>query len=114
MTRRILPYVIVVAFAAVIVSFLVYTQQMARAIRMDATVFSRIYALTFHPTSELSGVPIWWADSLAIADQMRSRSPRRDARTSQAPPATRTKGRRWVSISVSGRWRPCRRERLWT
>jgi signal transduction histidine kinase len=36
----------------VIVSFLVYTQQMARAIRMDATVFSRIYALTFQATSE--------------------------------------------------------------
>ena len=51
MTRRILPYTIAVAFAAVIVSFLVYTQQMARAIRMDATVFSRIYALTFQATS---------------------------------------------------------------
>ena len=51
MTRRILPYAIAVAFAAVIVSFLVYTQQMARAIRMDATVFSRIYALTFQATS---------------------------------------------------------------
>ena len=51
MTRRILPYAISVAFAAVIVSFLVYTQQMARAIRMDATVFSRIYALTFQATS---------------------------------------------------------------
>jgi len=50
-TRRILPYAIAVAFAAVIVSFLVYTQQMARAIRMDATVFSRIYALTFQATS---------------------------------------------------------------
>lgn len=51
MTRRLLPYAIAVAFAAVIVSFLVYTQQMARAIRMDATVFSRIYALTFQATS---------------------------------------------------------------
>lgn len=51
MTRRLLPYAIAVAFAAVIVSFLVYTQQMASAIRMDATVFSRIYALTFQATS---------------------------------------------------------------
>jgi len=50
-TRRLLPYAIAVAFAAVIVSFLVYTQQMASAIRMDATVFSRIYALTFQATS---------------------------------------------------------------
>ncbi len=50
MTRRFFPYAIAVAFAAVIVSFLVYTQQMANALRMDAAVFSRIYALTFQAT----------------------------------------------------------------
>lgn len=50
MTRRLFPYAIAVAFAAVIVSFLVYTQQMANALRMDAAVFSRIYALTFQAT----------------------------------------------------------------
>jgi hypothetical protein len=49
-TRRFFPYAIAVAFAAVIVSFLVYTQQMANALRMDAAVFSRIYALTFQAT----------------------------------------------------------------
>jgi signal transduction histidine kinase len=42
---------IALAFAAVLVSFLVYTQQMANALRMDAAVFSRIYALTFQATS---------------------------------------------------------------
>ena len=50
MTRRVFPYAIAVAFAAVIVSFLVYTQQMANALRMDAAVFGRIYALTFQAT----------------------------------------------------------------
>ena len=50
MTRRFFPYGIAAAFAAVIVSFLVYTQQMANALRTDAAVFSRIYALTFQAT----------------------------------------------------------------
>jgi len=49
-TRRIFPYAIALAFAAVIVSFLIYTQQMANALRMDAAVFGRIYALTFQAT----------------------------------------------------------------
>ena len=50
MTRRFFPYAIAGAFAAVIVSFLVYTQQMANALRKDAAVFGRIYALTFQAT----------------------------------------------------------------
>ena len=49
--RRFFPFAIALAFAAVLVSFLVYTQQMANALRMDAAVFSRIYALTFQATS---------------------------------------------------------------
>ena len=51
MIRRLFPFAIAVTFAAVLVSFLVYTQQMANALRMDAAVFSRIYALTFQATS---------------------------------------------------------------
>lgn len=48
MTRRKLVAVGVAAvFAAVLISFLIYTQQMAAVIRRDAAVFSRLYALTF-------------------------------------------------------------------
>lgn len=48
MTRRKLVAVgVAVVFAAVLISFLIYTQQMAAVIRRDAAVFSRLYALTF-------------------------------------------------------------------
>lgn len=48
MTRRKWVAVgVAVVFAAVLVSFLVYTQQMAAVLRRDAAVFGRFYALTF-------------------------------------------------------------------
>ncbi len=38
---------VAVVFAAVLISFLAYTQQMAGVLRRDAVVFGRLYALTF-------------------------------------------------------------------
>lgn len=38
---------VAVVFAGVLISFLVYTQQMAAVLRRDAVVFGRLYALTF-------------------------------------------------------------------
>lgn len=38
---------VAVVFAGVLISFLVYTQQMAGVLRRDAVVFGRLYALTF-------------------------------------------------------------------
>lgn len=43
MTRRLVPIAIVVLFSAVLVSYLVYTWQIAEELRRDASVFSRIY-----------------------------------------------------------------------
>lgn len=47
MTRRVVTVAVAVLFAAVLISFLVYTQQMAEVLRRDAAVFGRFYALTF-------------------------------------------------------------------
>ncbi len=52
MTRRVATVAVAVLFAAVLLSFLVYTQQMADVLRRDAAVFSRFYALTFEAAAE--------------------------------------------------------------
>lgn len=56
MTRRVVTVAVAVLFAAVLLSFLVYTQQMAEVLRRDAAVFSRFYALTFQASAEADRV----------------------------------------------------------
>ncbi|MGH7540709.1 MAG: ATP-binding protein, partial [Gemmatimonadota bacterium] len=46
-TRRVGAFVVAVVFAAVLLSFLLYTQQQAEVIREDAEVLEQLYALLF-------------------------------------------------------------------
>lgn len=56
MRRRLAPLAIAGALAVVLISFLVYTQQMAAALRRDAAAFSRIYARVFQATTSSEGL----------------------------------------------------------
>lgn len=47
MSRRAVPVVLAAVFAAVLISFLVYTRQMENVLRRDAEVFRRIYVEAF-------------------------------------------------------------------
>ncbi|MFW6010868.1 MAG: hypothetical protein ACOC9H_03005, partial [Gemmatimonadota bacterium] len=51
MTRRIVSVVVAVVFAAVLISFVVYTEQMGDALRRDAEVFSRMYGNAWQGTT---------------------------------------------------------------
>jgi signal transduction histidine kinase len=50
-TRRIVSVVVAVVFAAVLISFVVYTEQMGDALRRDAEVFSRMYGNAWQGTT---------------------------------------------------------------
>lgn len=51
MTRRLVSVAVAVVFAAVLISFVVYTEQMGDALRRDAEVFSRMYANAWQATT---------------------------------------------------------------
>lgn len=51
MTRRLVSVGVAVVFAAVLISFVVYTEQMNDALRRDAEVFSRMYANAWQATT---------------------------------------------------------------
>ncbi|MFQ5747311.1 MAG: sensor histidine kinase [Gemmatimonadota bacterium] len=55
MSRRLLPVAIAGAFTAILLSFLLYTRQMARELRRDAAAFSRIYFRVVQATTGPQG-----------------------------------------------------------
>jgi len=54
--RRLLPVAILLVFGAVLVSYLLYTWQIAEELRRDATVFSRIYFEVVSATASPEGL----------------------------------------------------------
>lgn len=70
MSRRTISVVVAVLFAGVLLSFLVYTQQMVQHLRRDAEVISRVYANAFQGTATQDPIRKQLALS-AIFDQSR-------------------------------------------
>ena len=53
--RRVVPLAIFLLFAAVLVSYLIYSRQIAQELRHDASVFSRIYFQTVQAAASPEG-----------------------------------------------------------